>query len=48
RRGEERAHRDIEGSVLKVVPGASGAAHREKPQEFARLATAFLQQKLNT
>ena len=40
------ANHDIEGSVLRVIPGCKGAAHHDEPEEFARLATAFLKNEL--
>lgn len=46
RRGEQRANEAIKGSILKVVPGAQGAAHHDKPGEFAKLVIDFLQGKL--
>lgn len=41
RRGEQRAHAAIKGSVLHVVPGAN-AVHNDSPEEFAKLALDFL------
>ena len=38
----ELAHAEIEGSILKVFPGASGSAHHHDPEEFVRLALDFL------
>lgn len=48
RRGEQRANDAIEGSLLEIVPDspkegvATGGAHVYKPDDFARLALAFL------
>jgi len=47
RRGEQRAHEGIKGSVLKVIPGSEGAhatAHSGNPDGFAQEVLAFLQQ----
>ena len=42
RPGEQRANRDIKGSVVKIVPGVDGMAHEDKPDEVAQLALDFL------
>jgi pimeloyl-ACP methyl ester carboxylesterase len=42
RRGEQKAHRDIKDSILRVVPGGPGPAHSGAPAEFAKLGIAFL------
>lgn len=48
RRGEQRAHEGIKGSILRVIPDcppegvATGGVHRFKPDEFTRLVLDFL------
>lgn len=44
RRSEERAHRDIKGSILKTVAGSQGVTFDDKPDEFVEEVSAFLQQ----
>ena len=48
RRGDQRAHEGIKGSILKIIPDSpeegvpTGGSNRFKPEEFSKLALDFL------
>jgi len=39
----ELLHQKIQGSILKVIEGAGHCPHLEKPEEFNKALTEFLQ-----